>query len=136
MITVLLADDHAFVRDSLVELLHASGDLTVVAECEDGAQVLDAARRTRPDVVLLDLAMPRVSGLQAARALLEERPESRVVVLTGSLTPALVRAARQIGVVGYLLKGEDPGALPDQLRTVASGGTAWSAAATSATTGD
>ncbi|WP_157937048.1 response regulator [Geodermatophilus chilensis] len=136
MITVLLADDHAFVRDSLVELLHTSGDLTVVAECEDGGQVLDAARRTRPDVVLLDLAMPRVTGLQAARELLDERPESRVVVLTGSLTPALVREAREIGVVGYLLKGEDPGALPGHVRAVAAGGTAWSPAATSATAGD
>ncbi len=135
MITVLLADDHAFVRDSLVELFSASGDLTVVAACGDGAQVLDAARRTRPDVVLLDLAMPRVTGLQAARELLGERPESRVVVLTGSLTPALVREAREIGVVGYLLKDEDPGALPGHVRAVAAGGTAWSAAATSATTG-
>ncbi|MGR6967733.1 response regulator [Geodermatophilus sp. URMC 61] len=136
MITVLLADDHAFVRDSLVELLSASGDLTVVAECEDGAQVLDAARRTRPDVVLLDLAMPRVTGLQAARELLDERPESRIVVLTGSLTPGLVREAREIGVVGYLLKDDDPGALPGHVRTVAAGGTAWSDAATAATAGD
>jgi DNA-binding NarL/FixJ family response regulator len=136
VITVLVADDHAFVRDSLVELFTASGDLTVVAECEDGGQVLDAARRTRPDVVLLDLAMPRVTGLQAARELLADRPESRVVVLTGSLTPALVREAREIGVVGYLLKGEDPGALPGHVRTVAAGGTAWSDAAASATAGD
>ena len=136
MITVLVADDHAFVRDSLVELFTASGDLAVVAECEDGAQVLDAARRTRPDVVLLDLAMPRVTGLQAARELLADRPESRVVVLTGSLTPALVREAREIGVVGYLLKGEDPGALPGHVRTVAAGGTAWSDAAASATADD
>ena len=136
MITVLLADDHAFVRDSLVELLSASDDLAVVAECEDGAQVLDAARRTRPDVVLLDLAMPRVTGLQAARELLDERPESRVVVLTGSLTPALVREAREIGVVGYLLKDDDPGALPGHVRAVAAGGTAWSTGAASVTARD
>ena len=136
MITVLVADDHAFVRDSLVELFTASEDLAVVAECEDGSQVLDAARRTRPDVVLLDLAMPRVTGLQAARELLAVEPGSRIVVLTGSLTPALVREAREIGVVGYLLKDEDPGALPDHVRTVAAGGTAWSDAATSATAGN
>lgn len=133
MITVLVADDHAFVRDSLVELLTASGDVTVVAECEDGAEVVDAAQRTCPDVVLLDLAMPRVTGLQAARELLAARPESRIVVLTGSLTPALVDEAREIGVVGYLLKGEDPGALADHLRTVATGGTAWSASVAATT---
>ena len=129
MIRVLVADDHEFVRSMLVDLLDASGDMTVVAQCEDGGQVLDAARRTRPDVVLLDLAMPRVTGLQAARDLLAEHPEARVVVLTGSLTPALVREAQEIGVVGYLLKDDDPGALPGHVRAVAAGGTAWSDAA-------
>jgi DNA-binding NarL/FixJ family response regulator len=133
VIKVLLADDHAFVRDSLVELFTASGDVTVVAQCEDGEQVLDAAQRTEPDVVLLDLAMPRVTGLQAARQLLSARPDARIVVLTGSLTPALVKEAQEIGVVGYLLKDDDPGALPDHVRTVAAGGTAWSDAASSAT---
>ena len=134
MIKVLLADDHAFVRDSLVELFTASGDVTVVAECEDGEQVLDAARRTQPDVVLLDLAMPRVTGLQAARQLLSAHPDARIVVLTGSMTPSLVREAQEIGVVGYLLKGDDPGALPDHVRAVAAGGTAWSDAAATAST--
>ncbi|MGY1703824.1 response regulator transcription factor [Geodermatophilus sp. SYSU D00697] len=132
MIKVLLADDHAFVRDSLTDLLSATGDVTVVAQCEDGEQVLDAARRTQPDVVLLDLAMPRVTGLQAARELLAVHPEARVVVLTGSITPALVKEAQQIGVVGYLLKDDDPGALPGHVRAVAAGGTAWSDAAASA----
>lgn len=135
MITVLLADDHAFVRDSLVELFSASGDVTVVAQCEDGEQVLDEARRTQPDVVLLDLAMPRVTGMQAARQLLAAHPEARVVVLTGSITPALVREAQEIGVSGYLLKDDDPGALPGHVRTVAAGGTAWSAAASATAAG-
>ncbi|MGY1689427.1 response regulator [Geodermatophilus sp. SYSU D01105] len=132
MIKVLLADDHAFVRDSLTDLLSATGDVTVVAQCEDGEQVLDAARRTQPDVVLLDLAMPRVTGLQAARELLAVHPQARVVVLTGSITPALVKEAQEIGVVGYLLKDDDPGALPGHVRAVAAGGTAWSDAAASA----
>jgi DNA-binding NarL/FixJ family response regulator len=132
VIKVLLADDHAFVRDSLVELFSASGDVTVVAQCEDGENVLDEARRTQPDVVLLDLAMPRVTGMQAARQLLAAHPEARVVVLTGSITPALVREAQEIGVAGYLLKDDDPGALPAHVRAVAAGGTAWSDAAASA----
>jgi DNA-binding NarL/FixJ family response regulator len=132
VIKVLLADDHAFVRDSLVELFSASGDVTVVAQCEDGENVLDEARRTHPDVVLLDLAMPRVTGMQAARQLLAADPQARVVVLTGSITPALVAEAQEIGVAGYLLKDDDPGALPDHVRAVAAGGTAWSDAAASA----
>jgi DNA-binding NarL/FixJ family response regulator len=132
VIRVLLADDHAFVRDSLVELLGASGDVEVVAACEDGAQVLDAAERTHPDVVLLDVAMPRVTGLEAARQLLSAQPDAKVVVLTGSLTPALVKEAQEIGVAGYLLKDDDPGALPGHVRAVAAGGTAWSEAAATA----
>ncbi|RFU22995.1 response regulator [Geodermatophilus marinus] len=130
MIKVLLADDHAFVRSALADLLQSSGDVAVVAECEDGEEVLDATRRTQPDVVLLDVAMPRVTGLEAARELLAEHPGARVVVLTGQLTPALVEEARSLGVAGYLLKDDDPAALPGHVRTVAEGGEAWSEAAT------
>jgi len=132
VIRVLLADDHAFVRDSLVELLGSSGDVEVVAACEDGAQVLDAAQRTHPDVVLLDVGMPRVTGLEAARQLLSAHPDAKIVLLTGQLTPALVREAQEIGVAGYLLKDDDPGALPSHVRAVAAGRTAWSDAAVSA----
>jgi DNA-binding NarL/FixJ family response regulator len=81
--------------------------------------------------------MPRVTGLEAARELLSEHPDARIVVLTGSLTPALVQEAMEIGVVGYLLKDDDPGELPGHVRAVAAGGTAWSdkAATASATNG-
>jgi DNA-binding NarL/FixJ family response regulator len=129
VIKVLLADDHAFVRNALVELFDASGDVTVVAECEDGGEVVEAARRTEPDVFLLDVSMPRVTGMQAARALLAEHPDARIVVLTGTLSPKLVEEARALGIAGYLLKDDDPGALPQHVRAVAAGGTAWSDAA-------
>jgi DNA-binding NarL/FixJ family response regulator len=125
VIRVLVADDHDFVRAALVELLDASGDMTVVAECADGAQVVPAALRTAPDVVLLDLRMPRLTGLEAARALLEVRPDARVVVLTGSPSRSSAGEARQLGAAGYLLKGCPPEELVEQLRTVARGGTAW-----------
>src|SRR3954452_3170393 len=128
MIRLLLADDNAFVRGSLVELLTAGGDITVVAECTDGDEVVEAAQRTHPDVVILDLAMARVGGLEAARQLLDVQPEARVVILTATLSAAAVRAARELGVVGYLLKDADPEALSFHVRTVAEGGTAWEAA--------
>ena len=127
MIRLLLADDNAYVRSSLVDLLTSGGDMTVVAECTDGDEVVEAAQRTHPDVVIVDLAMARVGGLEAARQLLEVQPDARVVVLTATLSAAAVREARALGVQGYLLKDADPEALPHHLRTVAAGGTAWRA---------
>ena len=129
MITVLLADDHAFVRDSVAELLCASGDITVVAQCADGSEVLAAALRTRPQVVLMDLAMPDRTRLEATRDLLDAGVPSRVVLLTGSFSAASVREAHALGAAGYLLKDEDPTALPRLVREVACGGSAWSARA-------
>ena len=132
MIRVLVVDDHEVVCRGLTALLAATGDLVCVGTAENGEEALAAVERQAPDVVLLDLSMPRVTGLQAARALLAEHPETRIVVLTGSITPALVEEARDLGVVGYLLKDDDPGALPGHVRAVAAGGTAWSDAAASA----
>ena len=104
MIRVLVADDHDFVRAGLVELLDSTGDMTVVAECQDGDEVVTAALQTAPDVVLLDLRMPRLPGLEAARALRAVRPDARIVVLTGSPSRSTAGEARELGAVGYLLK--------------------------------
>ena len=127
MIRLLLADDNAYVRSSLVELLTAGGDMTVVAECTDGDEVVEAAERTHPDVLVLDLAMARVGGLEAARRVLAVQPDARVVILTATLSASAVRQARELGVVGYLLKDADPEELPHHVRAVAAGGTAWRA---------
>src|SRR3954462_8555162 len=94
MITVLVADDHAFVRRELVDLLAGTEDIRVVAECVAGSEVTRAVARTRPDVVLMDLQMPRMSGREATRALRTAYPHTRVIVLTGSLSPAGARAPR------------------------------------------
>ena len=126
MISVLLADDHALVRDALNALLAAAGDITVVAECADGSEVLAAAVRTQPEVVVMDLVMPYRSGLEATRDLLDAGVPSRVILLTGSFSVASVREARALGAAGYLLKGDDPAELPRRIRDVASGGSAWS----------
>ena len=128
-IRVLIADDHQLIRDALSDLLAGSDDIEVVGECSDGGQIVDAVGRTRPDVVLMDLKMPVLDGLQATQALLVSHPEVRVVVLTGGLTPATAFEARALGVAGYLLKDDDPAELPDHLRAVAAGGTAWTATA-------
>ena len=126
MIEVLVADDHALFRGAVVDLLTGAGDTTVVAECSDGTQVLPAYRRVHPDVVLLDMAMPGATGLEAAHAVLSADPDARVVLLTGDSSPESVREARRLGVAGYLLKDDDPTLLPSRVRTVSAGGTVWS----------
>ena len=94
MTTVLLADDHAAVRAGLSMLFDATPDIRVVATCTDGDEVVGAAERTRPDVVLMDLRMRRVDGLTATRLLLAAQPGARVVVLTGSPSRDVVLGAR------------------------------------------
>jgi DNA-binding NarL/FixJ family response regulator len=127
VIEILVADDHAFFRAAVVDLLTGAGDTAVVAECSDGAEVLPAYRRVRPDVVLLDMAMPGATGLEAAEAVLTADPAARVLMLTGDASPESVLEARRVGVAGYLLKDDDPTLLPAHVRTVTSGGTVWSA---------
>lgn len=129
LIRALVADDNAVVREGLVQLLDVVPDVSVVATCADGDEVVTAAERTHPDVVVLDLVMPRVGGLEAAARLLAVQPATRVVILTAHLSAAAVCEARRLGVAGYLLKDDDPRELPHHIRRVAGGGTAWHPAA-------
>ncbi len=128
-INVLLADDHPAIRLGLQELFATTEDIRVVAICADGSEVVAAAARSAPDVVLMDLNMPTVSGLTAARELLAAQPQVRIVILSGDVAPRSADAAMELGVAGFLLKEDDPSELPESIRTVAAGGTAWSAAA-------
>jgi DNA-binding NarL/FixJ family response regulator len=128
-IKVVIVDDNAYIRSAVAELLAATDDICVVATCRDGSEVVAAAARTAPDVVLMDLQMPQMSGLEATRALLAAQPQVRVVVLSGNVAAGSASEAMALGVAGFLLKEEDPGDLPRRIRAVAAGGTAWSDAA-------
>jgi DNA-binding NarL/FixJ family response regulator len=126
MIRLLIADDHADVRHALVDLFAATDDITVVAVCVDGTEVLGATVDVRPDIALLDLRMPRMDGLEAAGRLREAHPDVKVVMLSASTAPNRVAEARLVGALGFIPKGADPCSLPELVRTVASGGDLWS----------
>jgi DNA-binding NarL/FixJ family response regulator len=121
MIRVVLVDDHAVVRGGLTQLLDASGDIAVVGTAADGAEALDVVRRERPDVVLMDLQMPRVDGVSATRSIVEEDLGAQVVVLTSYSDGERIVAALDAGALGYLLKDADPEDVLDGVRAVSRG---------------
>jgi DNA-binding NarL/FixJ family response regulator len=121
-VRVVLVDDEAMVRVGLRMVLTAEPDLEVVGEASDGAAAEQVAEETRPDVVLMDIRMPGVDGLEGARRVLAAVPETRVVMLTTFDEDAYVEAALRAGVSGFLLKVAPPERLIDAVRTVASGG--------------
>jgi DNA-binding NarL/FixJ family response regulator len=103
-IRVLVADDHRIVREGLVRLLVEGGECVVVAEAADGLEAVEKALATLPDVVVMDLAMPRLSGLEAVRRLRRELPRARVLVLTVHDEEEYVVPVIAAGAAGYLLK--------------------------------
>jgi DNA-binding NarL/FixJ family response regulator len=129
MIRVVVVDDHPLVRDSLTDVLDATVGIDVVGQCADGSEVAAVVAQARPDVVLMDLQMPEMDGLTAARGVRATHPDVQIIFLTGGLTAASVQEARAIGAAGYLLKDDDPVDLPGHVRTVAAGGSAWHARA-------
>lgn len=104
MIRVLLADDHPIFRTGLRSALEVEPDVEIVAEAEDGASALDHIRRHRPDVAVLDLQMPKLSGIDVAVQVLAESPDARLVLLTAHDDEALVHKALDAGLRGYILK--------------------------------
>ncbi|SDL77265.1 Response regulator receiver domain-containing protein [Geodermatophilus siccatus] len=121
-IRVLLVDDHPMVRRALADALSDEDDLTVVGECEDGSQAVEAAVRLRPDVVFMDVSMAGTDGFAATAALRAARPEARIIVLTGEGPEARPEAV-VAGAHALVPKGTRLGPLLRCLRTVAGGGT-------------
>lgn len=118
---VLLADDHTIVRQGLASLLSASGEVEVVAEAGDGQEAVDKALATKPDVVVLDLSMPRLSGLEAARRIRKALPGTRVLVLTMHEDEEYVLRMVRAGVSGYLVKDGAASELLAALRALQAG---------------
>lgn len=120
-IRVVVADDEGMVRAGLRMLLEHQPDIEVVGEASDGAEAVEAILRARPDVVLIDVRMPRVDGIEAARRIVEQLPATRIIVLTTFDEDAYVAAAIRAGVSGFLLKVSPPEQLLAAVRTVADG---------------
>ncbi|MFL5866795.1 MAG: response regulator [Thermoleophilaceae bacterium] len=120
-IRVLVADDHAVVRQGLRTFLELQDDIEVVADVADGRQALDAVAEHEPDVVLMDLVLPVVDGVEAIRRIAAERPQTRVIALTSFLDDDKLFPAVRAGAAGYLLKDVEPQELVKAIRTVHGG---------------
>ena len=121
MITIVLADDHSIVRQGLKAVLNAENGLTVIGDAADGAAALKLVSELRPQVLLLDLMMPGIGGLEALRQLRSSYPQTRAVVLSMHANEAYVVEALRCGALGYVLKGSDSPILVAAVRTVAAG---------------
>lgn len=128
MIRVLLVDDHEVVRRGLQLLLETSDDIEVVGEASDGAEALSAVEQTQPDVVLMDIRMPRVDGIEATERLRVEHPGVAVVILTTYNEDELLLRGLRAGARGYLLKDEPAQEILAAIDAVMTGRTYFSAA--------
>lgn len=118
---VLIADDHELLRMGIKAMLSSQADLEVVGEARDGAEAVSLCRELRPDLVLMDLSMPEMDGIEATRAIKEEFPRTGVLVLTAHVDHDLLLEAVRAGAAGYLLKGVGPDQLLDSVRGVLGG---------------
>jgi DNA-binding NarL/FixJ family response regulator len=120
-IRVLLCDDQALVRSGFRMILEARPDLQVVGEAEDGAQAVSLARQTQPDVILMDVRMPNLDGVEATRQIVAAGSPARILVLTTYDLDDYVYAAIRAGASGFLLKDVQPDQLAEAIRVIAAG---------------
>jgi DNA-binding NarL/FixJ family response regulator len=121
VIRVLIADDHGVIRDGLGRLISALEDIELVGVASDGQEAVDRSRQLQPDVVLMDLDMPKVDGIEATRRVLAERPETAVLVLTSFSDRPRILGALDAGARGYLLKDVDAEEVAEGIRAAARG---------------
>ena len=123
IIRILIAEDHAMIREGLKQLLEMEPDIKVVAMAADGRQAVDAYVSMRPDVVLMDVNMPRMNGLEAIREIREKDAEARVLMLTIHQDREYLFKALELGAMGYVLKDAESRVLVEAIRSIHSGQT-------------
>jgi DNA-binding NarL/FixJ family response regulator len=117
VIRLLIVDDHTVVRQGLSMLFGTVDDIEVVGTAEDGVLALNQVNALTPDVVLMDIGMPRLDGIEATRQIVTADPDARIVILTGDTDQTKVQQAVEAGALGYLLKDAEPEALFAAVRT-------------------
>jgi DNA-binding NarL/FixJ family response regulator len=127
LITVVLADDHMIVREGFRRLLEVEADLVVIGEAETGRQAVQLAAKLRPAVVVMDIAMPLLNGLEATRQIRKAVPETKVLILSAHSDDAYVEQAIESGASGFLLKQSPAHVLPRAIRDVQKGKTVFNA---------
>lgn len=127
VIRVLIADDHGLVRDGVQRVLDAQPDMSVCGHAADGEEALAAVASLRPDVVVLDVSMPRLGGLETLQRLRQRHPEVHAILLSVRGDPPLLESAIALGARGYVLKNAPSEEVVAAIREVASGGRHWSA---------
>lgn len=120
---ILLVDDHQIMREGLMSLMADEPDLEVVGDASDGRQAVQMAKRLKPDLVVMDISMPGLSGIEATRQILEELDRVRVLALSMHADPRFVAGALEAGAHGYMIKDCTSRELLECIRTVAEGGT-------------
>jgi two-component system, NarL family, response regulator NreC len=120
-ISIVIADDHVLMRQGLIQVLSAEQDIQVVGECGDGIELIAQVLKLGPDVVIMDISMPRMSGLVAIDKLLAQRPQSKILVLSMHDELEYIEAMRDAGAAGYMLKETSSDKLIAAIRTVAAG---------------
>ncbi|MDQ2621835.1 MAG: response regulator transcription factor [Actinomycetota bacterium] len=121
---ILICDDHEIVREALRARLEKLDGVEVAGEASDGQEAIGATRKLRPDVVLIDIEMPRIDGITATSRIVELWPETRVLVFTAHDEPHVASLAAECGAAGYLVKSASPGELKDAIVAIA-GGDSW-----------
>jgi DNA-binding NarL/FixJ family response regulator len=122
-VRILLADDHEVVRQGLRTILRARPDWEIVGEAENGQEAVDAVQQLKPDVVILDITMPMVSGLEATQAITKLKTNTRILIFTMHDSKSLVKAVKKAGASGYVLKSRAARDLINAVRTILGGGT-------------
>lgn len=120
-ITVLIAEDHAIVREGLCLLLKNEGGMEVIAQAEDGREAVKLAAKLQPDVIVMDIAMPHLNGIEATRQILQARPEAKVIILSAHSDDSYVETVMGLGASGYLIKQIAAQVLPEAIRRVHQG---------------
>ena len=131
-IKVMIVDDHPIVRDGLKSMLLAFDDLQLVGEAGDGNEALAQCGQTQPDVILMDMVMPRMDGIAATRAILKQYPQMKIIMLTSFVEDNVVQNALEAGAIGYLLKNVPINTLAEAIRSAYAGQPALSPEATTA----